>query len=623
MMEERQMKKWMIGIVALTVLALVLPGTAAAQAPEGCAQRYVVRPGDTLAKIAGSFYDNPWTYPVLIYATNQAASEGGDLQTITDPYLIEPGWTLCVPEDETALGAVDVQTLKNLAYLSEWTAEGTAALVDGVYSESAAPGSATKTVVRLHDRMAFGYTADGQQIAAVVLITDPGGSGTFRDLAVLTFEDGEPQHVASASLGDRVQIQSLAVEDGQIVVEMIAHDDDDPMCCPTQFTVARYALQEGELVQTSIAVAQESPALVGTVWQWERFVGGDDTVIEVDDPSRYTLTLNEDGTYQVLADCNRAGGGYKLDGAHLALLPGPMTLAECGPDSLYDEYISKLGDVRTYVRSEAGDQLVLNLFADAGSMFFRAARAVQLPESTGMVGKLWQWTYSVDADGGDKIEIGDPSQYTLFFDADGTFALQADCNRGRGTYSAEPGESGSIEILLGPLTRAACGPDSRSQELIDALAAAIEFQVAADGTEFRLVLEEQGGELVFAAVDPITLRRSLIGTPWKLVSYLDSEGALVDVLDGTEVTAAFAEDQMVGSAGCNNYFCSYQLDRESLTFGPAGATRKMCGAPKGIMEQEQAYLAALASVVGYQIEGERLAFLDAEGAPVAVFGVQE
>ena len=57
-----------------------------------------------------------------------------------------------------------------------------------------------------------------------------------------------------------------------------------------------------------------------------------------------------------------------------------MTLAECGPDSLYDEFLAKLGDVRTYVRPDGSDRLVLNLFADAGNMFFRPAQAAQLPE---------------------------------------------------------------------------------------------------------------------------------------------------------------------------------------------------------------------------------------------------
>ena len=480
------MKKWMIGIVALTLLALVLPGAAVAQGPVECENTYVVRSGDTLAKIADQFYDNPWAYPALVFATDQAAAGGEGFQTIADPNLIEVGWKLCIPAAETAMGTVDVKTFKNLAYTSEWTLKGTAPLVGGVYSESAAPGSATKTVVMLHDRMAFGYTADGQQLAVAIMVTNPGGSGTFYDLAALTFEGGQPQHVASVSLGDRVKIQSLSITAGEIVVEMIAQGPDDPMCCPTQYTVERYALQGEELVPVS---EKASSDLVGLVWEWERFVGGDDTVIEVDDPSKYTLLLNADGTYQVQADCNRAGGGYTLDGALLTLLPGPTTLAECEQGSLYDGYLGKLANVRTYVRDDEG-RLVLNLFADAGNMFFRPAAP--------------------------------------------------------------------------------------------ALA-------------------------------------SLEGTSWTLASYRNPEGVLAALLDGTEITAAFVDGKLAGSAGCNSYSAAYERQGEALTLGPAVTTRKACAEPQGIMEQEQAYLAALGSVSGYRIQGEGLEWLDAAGAPVATF----
>ena len=60
---------------------------------------------------------------------------------------------------------------------------------------SAAPGSATKTVIRLHDRIAFGYTADGRPFAAVILVSDPGGSGTglTNPLPMIHFDLGKDE----------------------------------------------------------------------------------------------------------------------------------------------------------------------------------------------------------------------------------------------------------------------------------------------------------------------------------------------------------------------------------------------------------------------------------------------
>lgn len=115
-----------------------------------------------------------------------------------------------------------------------------------------------------------------------------------------------------------------------------------------------------------------SDELVGQVWQWLQYedsAGIND--ILVDDPPKYTLELLLDGTYQIRADCNQGGGSYQLDGSSLTLMPGPMTMAECGPDSLYSEFVARLGEVVTYVLEDG--KLYLNLKMDAGNMVFGLA----------------------------------------------------------------------------------------------------------------------------------------------------------------------------------------------------------------------------------------------------------
>ena len=52
----------------------------------------------------------------------------------------------------------------------------------------------------------------------------------------------------------------------------------------------------------------------------------------------------------------------------------------------------------------------------------------------------------------------------------------------------------------------------------------------------------------------------------------------------------------------------------AIQIGAPGATRKVCTAPAGIMEQESAYLAALASASTYRVEGNQLELRDAGGA---------
>ena len=64
-------------------------------------------------------------------------------------------------------------------------------------------------------------------------------------------------------------------------------------------------------------------------------------------------------------------GGYEVDGSNLTLLPGPTTLAECGPDSSYDQYVGFLGLVDGYEMEN--DKLILTFGAGARQMIFANA----------------------------------------------------------------------------------------------------------------------------------------------------------------------------------------------------------------------------------------------------------
>ncbi len=105
-------------------------------------------------------------------------------------------------ETSEAADVLSPDAIKNMSFQSEWIKRGSAKLSDGEYREPAAPGSVIETVIKLTDFIAFGELND-RPVAAVVRVTEPGGSGTFYDLALVAVVDGNPVNVASASLGDR------------------------------------------------------------------------------------------------------------------------------------------------------------------------------------------------------------------------------------------------------------------------------------------------------------------------------------------------------------------------------------------------------------------------------------
>jgi hypothetical protein len=140
--------------------------------------------------------------------------------------------------------------LKNAEYSSEWSSIGKVRLKNGTYKEKIVPDSATELVIRIGNIFAFGdLDHDGVNEAVAILITDGGGSGTFYDLIVLKNCNGIPKHVATASLGDRVRIQSLSVQSGHILLEMIVHGPDDPMASPSLRMWKKYRLQEDQLMK--------------------------------------------------------------------------------------------------------------------------------------------------------------------------------------------------------------------------------------------------------------------------------------------------------------------------------------------------------------------------------------
>ena len=111
--------------------------------------------------------------------------------------------------------------------------------------------------------------------------------------------------------------------------------------------------------------------LTGTLWRWTETVTGNNSV-KPDVPERYTLEFQPGGMVAVRADCNRGSGSYLLNGDSLTFGPLAMTRAMCPPGSKDGEFLRGLAAVQGQLFR--GDDLVLTLRADAGSMVFASSR---------------------------------------------------------------------------------------------------------------------------------------------------------------------------------------------------------------------------------------------------------
>ncbi len=107
----------------------------------------------------------------------------------------------------------------------------------------------------------------------------------------------------------------------------------------------------------------------------------------------------------------------------------------------------------------------------------------------------------------------------------------------------------------------------------------------------------------------------LEGRTW-VATELVVDGSAVAPIEGTVITANFEDGGVSGIASCNNYFGSYTVDGDSLTFGPLGSTLMACEGP--IQDQETAYLTLLSQVDAYAVDGDTLT-LRSGGADIITF----
>ncbi len=106
-------------------------------------------------------------------------------------------------------------------------------LRDGRYEEEAAPGSAAKAVTAVFGEPAVGdLEGDGDEDAVLLLVHDPGGSGTFYYIAASINEGSRYRGSDAVFLGDRISPGKIRIQNGVVVVEYADRRPDEPMSAP-------------------------------------------------------------------------------------------------------------------------------------------------------------------------------------------------------------------------------------------------------------------------------------------------------------------------------------------------------------------------------------------------------
>ena len=113
------------------------------------------------------------------------------------------------------------------------------------------------------------------------------------------------------------------------------------------------------LIASLSACRSSSPSLVGTHWQWAAVTTGIDQE-PIQNPENYVLIFQKFGTFTAKVDCNQISGTYELTDYGIILSIGPTTLADCGPDSLYADFLGYLKQVGRYYLKDTSLTLYLS-----------------------------------------------------------------------------------------------------------------------------------------------------------------------------------------------------------------------------------------------------------------------
>lgn len=237
-------------------------------------------------------------------------------------------------------------------------------------------------------------------------------------------------------------------------------------------------------------------------------------------------------------------------------------------------------------------------------LLMNACQPIQPPADAG-AGQVQDTVWVLSELGGESVAA--EITVTAMFGEDGRLAGSSGCNNYSTSYTVD-GQSMTIDPMI-MSTMMMC-PEPIMEVETDYLAAlpnVAGFEVSGD----TLVLSDSDGVTLasFRAQS-----QELAGTAWDVISYNNGNQAVVSVIAGTELTATFDEEGTVaGSAGCNNYMGSYEVDGDQISIGPLASTRMMCP-DEQVMEQEMQFLAAMESAATYSVEGSRLQFRTADGA---------
>lgn len=196
--------------------------------------------------------DGPEDPPAVVCSADPATGAPGFHLLLDTPIAPAPA---SLPKVEKPF--VSSAVLANLDYPLDLIG-GSVRLVNRQYYARTMATTSGSVYVALGEMQARGdFNGDGHEDVATLLVVDPNDSRLLIYLAAVTAQNGTPTNVTTLLLGDRVQVNRLEADNGQLLVDLTTHAPGDPSCCPTVDTLYFYNFGPGGPIQYADAVRLE------------------------------------------------------------------------------------------------------------------------------------------------------------------------------------------------------------------------------------------------------------------------------------------------------------------------------------------------------------------------------
>src|SRR5256885_1447788 len=123
------------------------------------------------------------------------------------------------------------------------------ALANGRAEAPVAPGSAAKAVTTLTQKAVGDIDGDGRDDVAVILVHEPGGSGSFTYAAVVLNATTGAKATNTVLIGDRVAGQAVRLDGKTVVIDYLDRRAGEAFTvAPSVPTTKRFVIKDGALV---------------------------------------------------------------------------------------------------------------------------------------------------------------------------------------------------------------------------------------------------------------------------------------------------------------------------------------------------------------------------------------